>query len=122
MALDVAQPLPVGDADFDGVYARLSLHYFSDEATKAVFREIARVLTKGGLLAFMCKSVDDPLYGKGRRIAEHIFESHHIRHFFSAAYARECMAPYFEVIKLENVRGELYGEDSAYVKAIALRR
>ena len=119
---DIAQPLPAADASFDAVYARLSLHYFSDEVTKQVFREIARVLKAGGLLTFMCKSLDDPDYGKGRFIAQHVFESHHVRHFFSEAYARECLAHHFDVISLEHVGGELYGQESAYVKAVASRR
>ena len=120
-SLDIAQHLPAANAAFDAVYARLSLHYFSDDVTKKVFGEIARVLKTGGLLAFVCKSVDDPDYGRGRRIAEHVFESHHIRHFFSEAYALECISPNFRLLKSEHVHAPLYGRDSAYVKVLARR-
>jgi SAM-dependent methyltransferase len=43
---DLRTPLTFFDADFDAVYARLSLHYFPDGITRDIFREIHRVLVK----------------------------------------------------------------------------
>jgi SAM-dependent methyltransferase len=116
---DISTPLPFPNAAFSLVYARLSLHYFSDTITRSVFREIRRVLHAGGLVAFVCKSIDDPLYGQGEQIEEDMYNLHgHIRHFFSEAYARTCLQPGFSIQQIASERGELYGQPSAYVIAI----
>ena len=119
---DASQPFDLPDASLDAVYARLSLHYFTDVVTRAIFAEIARLLRPGGLVAFMCKSLDDPLYGKGTSVEPHVFEYNHLRHFFSDSYARELLAPSFEVVSIESKDGLLYGSPSAWVEAIARRK
>ena len=121
--LDTAEPLPFADGSFDVVYAHLSLHYFGDAVTRRVFGEIHRVLRPAGLLAFVCKSVGDPLYGHGTMIEPDMFEHEgHVRHFFSEAYARSCLADGFEVVRLECVDGQHHGRPSAFVKVIARAR
>jgi len=47
---DISQHLSFNDHIFDAVYARLSLHYFSDQVTRTIFQEISRVLKVDGLL------------------------------------------------------------------------
>jgi SAM-dependent methyltransferase len=118
---DIAQPIEVHDASFELVYARLSLHYFSDAVTRAIFREVHRVLAPGGIVAFMCKSTSDRLYGRGTELEPDMFDSDHVRHFFSLDYAKDCLKDDVEVISLREERGELYGKESAYVIAIARR-
>ena len=118
--LDLAAPLPVRDATFDAVHARLSLHYFPDRVTRQIFTEVRRVLRAGGLLCFMCKSPGDPLYGQGREVEPDMFELNgHLRHFFSPAYARSCLEPGFAPVSLTEARGKLYGSESAFVEVIA---
>lgn len=121
--LDTAASFPFRDGAFDVVYAHLSLHYFPDQVTRGVFRELRRVLAEGGLLGFACKSTGDPLYGEGRLIEPDMFERHgHLRHFFSPEYARACLAPGFDLVELTERRGDRYGQDSAYVEVIARAR
>ena len=121
--LDLAAPLPFRDATFDAVYARLSLHYFPDRVTRRIFTELRRVLTDGGILCFMCKTPDDPLYGQGQALEPDMFELNgHLRHFFSPEYARSCLEPGFALVSLKEARGELYGSASAYVEVIARAR
>lgn len=43
---DISQQLPFTDQTFDGVYARLTLHYFTDETTQQAFKDIGRVLKR----------------------------------------------------------------------------
>ena len=108
------------DSEFDGVYARLSLHYFTDDVTKSIFREICRVLKPNGYLCFICKSTNDPLYGKGTEIEKDMFENNgHIRHFFSEDYAKSLLVNDFTIEKLESGDEKFYGKDSAFVKVIA---
>jgi SAM-dependent methyltransferase len=109
------------DASFDVVYARLSLHYFDDAETRSIFKHMARVLRSGGLLAFMCKSTEDPLYGKGVELEPDVFEFRHRRHFFSEAYTRDVLAGRFDV-SLTKRSGALYGEPSAWIEVLARKR
>jgi len=120
---DTGRPLGFAGGSFDVVYASLSLHYFTDAVTRAIFAEIARVLRAGGLLCFVCKSVRDRLYGQGRQIEPGMFAHEgHVRHFFDEGYARRCLAPRFDVERLWTGDTTFYGEPSAFVKAVARKR
>lgn len=114
------EPFPNADDTFDVVYAHLTLHYFRHDVTKAIFDEILRVLGPGGVLAFACKSDQDPLYGQGTMIEPDMFELNgHVRHFFSEAYARQCLAGTFVIEHLAMRSVELYGKMSSVVEVIA---
>jgi ubiquinone/menaquinone biosynthesis C-methylase UbiE len=117
---DLSDAFPFKDSSFSVMYARLSLHYFSDKVTKQIFNEIYRVLKIQGLLCFICKSVHDPLYGKGERIEKDMFTfNNHVRHFFSKEYVQECLAGKFEIKLLETGEDSFYNKNSAFVKVIA---
>ncbi len=83
---DISEPLKFDNETFNIVFAHLSLHYFDDKTTTMIFNEIHRVLKTDGLLFVKVKSTDDPLYSKGKKIDEDMFELGHIRHFFSKDY------------------------------------
>jgi SAM-dependent methyltransferase len=55
--VDTSEGLPFPDDSFGVVFANLSLHYFDDQVTHAVFAEIHRVLGGNGKLIFRCKSI-----------------------------------------------------------------
>jgi SAM-dependent methyltransferase len=112
-------PLLLPSDGVDLIYARLSLHYFTDAFTRSIFTELRRLLAPQGLLAFMCKSTSDPRYGEGTEIEPDMFESDHARHFFSLDYAAGCLRSGFEVVSLTEDKGPLYGSSSAFVTAIA---
>jgi SAM-dependent methyltransferase len=113
--------LPFQTDGFDGVYARLSLHYYPDKVTKQLFQDIHRVLKMGGRLAFICKTTNDPLYGKGAQLEEDMFDNKgHIRHFFSEGYARSLLVGY-RIERLESKRQNLYGKLSSFIEVIAQR-
>lgn len=121
--LDMSAPLGYEDNTFDVVYARLSLHYFKDEVTQNIFKEIYRVLKPNGLLCFICKSVNDPLYGQGKQLEADMFELEgHIRHFFSEGYVKKFLAGLYNIVKLESGNEKFYGSKSAFVKVIARKR
>lgn len=116
----IDEPFPFIDGAFDAVYAHLALHYFTDEVTRAIFREIRRVLGPGGMVLFACKSDRDPLYGKGVPLELNMFELNgKVRHFFSETYARACLADGFVLDRLKSRIGHLYGTPSAWITAIA---
>ena len=117
---DTSSPLPFASKRFDAVYASLSLHYFVDETTRRIFEEIAGALKPGGLLCFVCKSTEDPSYGQGERIEEDMYlKDGHVRHFFSEAYARACLAGDLEAVEIASRRAEVDGEPAGVIQVIA---
>jgi SAM-dependent methyltransferase len=119
---DFSRPLDLGSESVDLVYSRMSLHYFTDEVTRAVVGELARVLVRGGLLVVLCRSVADPLWGEGTRIEADMYRfNDHVRHFFSAGYLRELLAGRFDPARVTEFEGLAYGYDSAFVEAVARR-
>ena len=121
---DLRTPLAFSDADFDAVYARLSLHYFPDGVTRDIFREIHRVLRPAGKFLFTCRSTDDLLHGQGDEIGPGLFRSEgQIRHFFSQEYTKDVLSGegLFAIDSL-TVRDELiYTSHANVVQCLAVR-
>jgi ubiquinone/menaquinone biosynthesis C-methylase UbiE len=115
---DNSQKLPFEDNSFDIVYARLSLHYFTDKTTRAIFEEIKRVLRPNGKLYFMCKSTDDPIHGKGKEIEADMFElDDHVRHFFSRKYVLSLLDNTgWSIESLTEGKEVIYDRVSAFIK------
>lgn len=68
----------------------------------------------------MCKSINDPLYGKGEEIEKNIFIFEgHLRHFFSENYSRELLDKNFKVSSLIKGGEDFYGHPSSFIEAIA---
>ena len=118
---DISQPFKFADNSFDNVYARLSLHYFPDQTTKAVFQEIKRVLKPGGSLYFMCKATSDSIYGKGEEIEPDMYElDGHVRHFFSEPYVIKLLDQAgFTTESIVSGEEIIYDRQSAFIKVIA---
>lgn len=121
--LDISKSFKYIDNTFNVIYSRLSLHYFIDSVTKEIFQEIYRILKSEGYLCFICKSVKDPLYGKGTQIEKDMFDNNgHIRHFFSEEYVKECLQDKYSYEVLETGEEKFYGSPSAFVKVIAKKK
>jgi len=118
---DISEALEFGDASFDTVYARLSLHYFTDETTRDIFHEIVRVLKPGGELYFMCKSTDDHIYGQGDEIEADMYElKGHVRHFFSKDYVLSLLDDVdLSAKNIETGVEQIYDRQSAFIKVAA---
>ncbi|GIW63517.1 MAG: hypothetical protein KatS3mg091_319 [Patescibacteria group bacterium] len=71
------------------IYAHLSLHYFDDKTTSKIFDNLYKVLKKGGLIFVKCKSTDDALFGKGKKVGENMYKKGHVQHFFTKEYMTE---------------------------------
>lgn len=122
--LDASQhPLPFEGETFDVVYSHLALHYYDDETTHALFTEIHRVLKDGGVLAFACKSIDDPNYGVGDEIEKDMFIAKgHLRHFFSIGYVKELLQDKFDIELLQDKQEEYNDTQSVFVWCVAKKR
>jgi hypothetical protein len=58
-----------------------------------------------GILAFCVKSAQDPLYGKGTRVAPDMYSlDGHVRHFFSREYATDLLRAW-EILRMTECFG-----------------
>ena len=103
---------------FDIVYAHLSLHYFDDRMTSRIFEMLFRTLKKKGLLFVKCKSTDDALFGKGRKVAENVYCKGHTRHFFSKEYMKGLLQG-FKILSIRKTSSVYHAYRSSYIEAIA---
>ncbi|MBP6945818.1 MAG: class I SAM-dependent methyltransferase [Candidatus Pacebacteria bacterium] len=110
--------LPFKKNSFDAIYAHLSLHYFSDSETEKIFSKIHAMLKKDGLLFVKCKSTDDLLFGKGKKIAENTYRSGHVRHFFTKDYMAKQLNT-FKVLRLKKSSSSYASSKSSFIEAIA---
>jgi ubiquinone/menaquinone biosynthesis C-methylase UbiE len=117
---DITEPLPFGDENFDYVYTRLGLYYFTDEELKKILPEIRRVLKSEGLLIFQVKSTNDKEYGKGKEIEKDMFEDEtgYVRHYFSKEYTEELLKE-FTIVMIEERKAENGG---AYLEVVAEKK
>lgn len=114
-AVDLRQPLPFADASFDAVYAHLSLHYFDRHTTEAIFDEIYRVLTAGGVLAFFTNSTDDPEYDTGTQIEPDYFEIEDVPKRYLNVETATRFAHAFTPLLADN-NGETYKDNAKGVR------
>jgi len=105
------------DAEFDAVYAHLSIQYFDDATTDQVIANIKRMLKPGGYFFIKCKSVEDPLFGQGEKVGENMFKRKYVRHFFTEEYMREKLKD-FQILELQSTQAQYDGHKSAFVEAV----
>ncbi len=105
---------------FDVIYAHLSLHYFDDKTTTKVFEDLYKMLKKGGSIFIKCKSVDDALFGKGKKVGENMYKDDHVRHFFSKEYMAEKLHN-FTIIKIRKTSSVYHYYKSAFIEAVATK-
>lgn len=94
--------MPFEDESIGLIIADLSLHYFNDETTKNVIKEIKRVLKPNGYLIGRVNSINDSNYGagSGKEIEKNFylteegykrfFSEEDIRYYFKEFIIEEC--------------------------------
>lgn len=98
--MDISKILPFENESICIIIADLSLHYFDDETTKNIVKEIRRVLKSNGCLIGRVNSIDDFNFGAGcgREIEKNFY-------FTEAGYKRffteEDIHFYFSDFKVE---------------------
>ena len=113
MKIDISKTLPFEDESIEVIIADLSLHYFNDDTTKIIVKEIKRVLKSNGYLIARVNSVNDINYGagSGEEIEKNFYltQSGHKRFF-----DREDIEYYFgeyEINHCEEERIMRYGNE-----------
>ncbi len=118
--LDIKNLAQFLDNEFDVVYAHLSLHYFPNLLTRHIFSEIHRILRKDGCLCFIVKSTKDPLFGKGLKIEENMYEDQERpRHFFDKKYSDALLKNKFKIKETTEGFENFYNKNSAFLSIVA---
>jgi SAM-dependent methyltransferase len=110
--------LKIKKDSFDIIYAHLSLHYFNDKTTINILDNLYKILRPGGYIFIKCKSIDDPLFGKGNRIEENFYVFGHRRHFFSKEYMLERLKD-FKIIKISKSNSFKHPGEASFIEAFA---
>jgi len=122
---DISAPLPYPDQSFSGIFSYLALHYFDDEGTARVFAEITRVAMPSCIFSFAVRSVNDPLFGKGKQLDRRLYDwNGHIRHFFDQAELASLLGPAWAIEELRPVRAHYLSSDhpaGGIIKVLAIR-
>ncbi len=102
---------------FDAIFANLSLHYFDDKTTTAIFTKLHSLLNEDGYLFVRCKSTKDPLYGVGTEIETGLFNNNgKLQHLFSIDYLKEKLAK-FELIEIKETVEDHLTMDKGNIKS-----
>ncbi|MFA6421974.1 MAG: class I SAM-dependent methyltransferase [Candidatus Buchananbacteria bacterium] len=110
--------IKIKNDSFDIIYAHLSLHYFDDRTTDKIFSKLYKILKPGGYIFIKCKSINDPLFGKGKKIEENIYKSDYLRHFFSKNYMNEKLKN-FKIIKIFKTNVFKHPGKASFIEAFA---
>jgi SAM-dependent methyltransferase len=100
---DMTRRLAFPDGRFDAVMSNVALHMFPDEVTRALFAEVRRVVSPGGLFVFHVNALEDRLLRARWLPARELEpgyvaeESGQTMHFFSEAYLRELLQGWREL-------------------------
>lgn len=119
--LDMQQPLPYLPASFDVVYANLALHYYPEEKTQGIIKNISKILKNDGVLAFACKSKDDIRTKDAQQVENNVFvaPNGHALHLFSISYTRQLLEGIFGITYIDEIAEEYNGRTSDIVRCIA---
>lgn len=110
--MDISKTLPFEEESIGLIIADLSFHYFNDETTKNVVKEIKRVLKSNGYLIGRVNSINDFNYGvgSGKEIEKNFylteegykrfFSEEDIYYYFKEFVIEECAEK--SVMKYEN--------------------
>lgn len=114
--LNLLEPFKIEDNTYSLIIADLSLHYFDNETTIQIMKEIRRILKKDGILLARVASIHDFNFGAG--VGEQLeknfyFEGDYTKRFFD----EEDIKKYFGIIgEIEYKETSMTREEEEYQK------
>ena len=114
--LDMMKKFPIDDKKYLLIIADLSLHYFNNETTIHIMKEIKRILKDGGVLLARVASVNDFNFGVGQGEKQEnncYFEGAYTKRFFDL----EDVNKYFSIIgDVEAKESQMTRDEEEYSK------
>ena len=100
--VDMMEKLPFTDNSLDLVFANLSIHYFSNENTQKLIKEIKRILKKGGLFIGSVNGIQG--YEKIKDTAVEL-EKHYWfnKNKYVRLFDKEDLENYLSIFKILNI-------------------
>lgn len=122
--LNIEEKLPFEDESIQLIIADFSLHYFNNETTKKIIKELKRVLKAKAHLIFRVNSINDLNYGagEGEKIEHHFYlgETGYKRFF-----DEEDIRSYFSEWDIEYLKEDIvkkYGNDKRAFEVLVKKR
>jgi SAM-dependent methyltransferase len=97
---DTKKKFPFSNDEFDLIYSRLGLHYFTEEELNSIFSELQRI---GKRILITVKVVDDIKTGKV---------------ILTPDKWNEIISKFFDIKVFEIKEGELYGSQSKWIEIL----
>jgi len=121
--VDIKNPLPFKDQEFDVVYAHAVLHYFDNIVTAQIFSEIHRVLKDGGVFATLLKSKEDPEISKSLKLHEDFYQTPKgiIERFFSVEEVLKETEGLFKPVVMDASEQIHETDNATYIRYIGLK-
>lgn len=99
---DTRNKFPFDDNQFDLVYSRLGLHYFTEVELESIFKELSRI----GNSILITVKVEEDDFKTGKVI-------------ISSEKWKNIINKYFNIVHFDINQGKLYGKDSKWLKIFA---
>lgn len=127
MNVDIVNSLPFPDNSFDVVYSQMALHYFDEQKTKEIFKEIDRVLAPNGVVAIMTNTIDDPekdspLFEKVEEGFYKNTENNITKRYFSLEQMHNFTKDFFNTLVLDNEGKAFYKLDLPLIRFIGKKK
>jgi SAM-dependent methyltransferase len=112
------------DRPFDVVYSRFTLHSVTEAEQQSIIKWVYEALPSGGSFLIECRTKNDPLFSKGKRISASEAITDHYRRFADAnVLLREFLAIGFQArffIERDNLA--VFGSDNPVVARYVLAK
>ena len=124
MNINIAESLPFENETIALVIADLSLHYFNDEITKSIIKEINRILKPSVHLIFRVNTINDLNYGagEGEEVENHFYQTDMgYKRFFDEVDIKYYFKDW-EIIYIKENTITKYGNDKKAFEVVARKR
>jgi ubiquinone/menaquinone biosynthesis C-methylase UbiE len=121
---DILQPLPFSGHNFNSLYFKFGLHYFSNNQIRQIIEpEIVRLLNPGSLVSIVYRYIDTESTDKSRYeisgitgekvvFTEKNSGETMVRYIYDEATAKNIFTDKFDIIKAETQKAEMYNRFS----------
>lgn len=121
--LDISKTLPFENSSIEVIIADLALHYFNNETTIKIIKEIQRVLNVNGYLIGRVNSINDLEFGAGS--GEEIEKNFYLTQYgYKRFFHKEDIYSYFKEFKIEYCKEECnkrYGSEKWTIEFLAVK-
>lgn len=112
----------------DAIYAFSVLHYFTDAEINKIYKNLTPHLKEGGRLYIAMRSVNDEMYGKGKKVGKNTYEFNDaVRRFFTPkTMVAQVSKNGFEVVSMSDRTVQYHAHDgdhkSTFIEVIAQKK